>query len=69
MALEIPLATALYCLTLDYAAFGVLGAGRGIPIMLRETIRHPLNVIDWSRTLLHTKIPQEALFYNELKMS
>ena len=69
MALEIPLVAALYCLTLDYAACGVLGAGRGIPLMLRGIIRHPLNVIDWSRTLPHMKIPQEALFYNELKMS
>jgi len=68
MALEIPLVAALYCLTLDYAAFGVLGAGRGIPVMLRGIIRHSLNVIDSSRTLLHMKIPQESLFYNGLKI-
>src|SRR2546425_808881 len=68
MALEIPLVTALYCLTLDYAAFGVLGAGRALPIMLGGLLRHSFNVLDSSETFLLLKILQESLFYNGLKI-
>ena len=36
-------------------------AGRGIPIMLRGITKHPLNLRESSRTLLHMKTPKRLV--------
>ena len=56
-----PFTSALYCITLDYTAFGTLGAGRGIPLMLRGIIRHSLNLRDLSSILLTYETSLERL--------
>src|SRR5215510_9520788 len=59
--------TARNCFVLLYSGphchFGALCAGRCMPIMLRGIIKHPLNLREPSRTLLHThkKTPHKRL--------
>jgi hypothetical protein len=52
----------LYFYIPDYTAFGALGVGMGMPLMLRAMPRYPLSLRDSSRTFLYMKIPQEAYF-------